>query len=84
MKVLKKELGDLSFRCVICEKTYKGPRKKRIFRDHLCKKIHLKKLKHPGNREKHNAMIDLYGFNIDTDEEIKQLSESLTTKIKVV
>ena len=79
MKVLLKE--GLNYTCPICEKTYNGPRKKRILRDHLCKKIHLKKLKHPGNREKHDAMIDLYGFKIDTD---KLVSESLTAKIKVV
>ena len=60
-----------AFKCPICDKTFNGKRPKRMLKNHMCRRIHLKKLEHPKNRESHDALIKLYGFEIDTNALLK-------------
>ena len=69
-----------AFNCPICDKNFSnGVRPKRRLLHHLCRKIHLKKLQDPKNRASHDALVKLYGFEIDTRALIKKCC-----KIKVV
>ena len=69
-----------AFNCPICDKNFSnGGRPKRMLKNHLCRKIHLKKLEHPKNRASHDAICKLHGFEIDTRALIKKCC-----KIKVV
>jgi len=71
--------GTRAFKCPICDKGFHGKRRKRMLKLHLGRKTHLKKLGHPDNRAKHDILVKLYGFDIDTNALIKKCC-----KIKVV
>ena len=63
-----------AFNCPICDKNYTGNKfPKRSLRKHLCRPIHLKKLSHPKNRASHDALIELYGFKINTTKLLKKM-----------
>ena len=80
MNVIKKD--GRAFHCAICDSNFKGGRPKRMLRDHCCRWSHLKKLNNPPmNRAAHDAICELHGFKINTDELIEKF---LQAKIKVV
>ena len=80
MNVIKKD--GRAFHCAICDYTGKGGRAKRMLKNHCEKWSHLKKLNNPPmNRAAHDAICELHGFKINTDELIEKF---LQAKIKVV
>ena len=70
---------ERAFQCPICDKTFAGKRRKRMLKLHICRVTHLKKLEHPDNRAKHDALVKLYAYDIDTSALIKKCC-----KIKVI
>ena len=80
MNVIKKD--GRAFHCAICDYTGKGGRAKRMLKNHCEKWGHLKKLNNPPmNRAAHDAICELHGFKIKTDELIEKFKKA---KIKVV
>ena len=62
-----------AFYCPICDKQCKGARPKRMLLNHLSRPMHLKKLLDPKNRASHDALINLYGFKINTTKLLKKI-----------
>ena len=65
---------ERAFYCPICDKNFtSGTRPKRMLKNHLSRSIHLRKLSHPKNRESHDAICKLHGFEFDTTKLLQKM-----------